>query len=244
MTAGASEPADIRRPRSNSFSTVGDNVKSAFSVRPSLGSRAASSATGMIYRSSASGHTSNSTFSQHPEMLAVHSDAKLPASPIATGAHYSTSPTRRLTPSPDSEHGSTELSSDADDEASPESPCAAAPQITSRTTRNIPSPTEYLDSEGYRENEEVGASTISNFGLPEAQAAANVSVPTIAAGDTEFTFSDGAGGAVTNPDVEGIPEALSMPKDLMPNEDAFEEEGLTTLERIFLLSRSEHAFHR
>lgn len=177
-------------------------------------------------------------------MLDVHSDAKLPASPIATGAHYSTSPTRRLTPSPDSEHGSTELSSDADDEASPESLCAAAPQITSRTTRNIPSPTEYLDSEGYRENEEVGASTISNFGLPEAQTAANVSVPTIAAGDTDFTFSDGAGGAVTNPDVEGIPEALSMPKDLMPNEDAFEEEGLTTLERIFLLSRSEHAFHR
>jgi hypothetical protein len=51
-------------------------------------------------------------------------------------------------------------------------------------------------------------------------------------------------GVVTDPDVEGLPEALSMPRDMMPSEDAFEDEGLTTLERIFLLSRSEHAFHR
>ncbi|KAJ9096805.1 hypothetical protein QFC21_005076 [Naganishia friedmannii] len=230
MTAGASEPADIRRPRSNSFSSVGDSTKPVFSGRPSLGSRAASSATGVNYKSSNSSNTSTSAFHQHSEMPPAHSDTKLLSSPFATAAHYSSSPILRLTPSPESERDPTELSPDADDEASPESPSVAASPMSSRTMRNFPSPTEHMNSERHRENEEVAGGTISNFGLPEAQAAANVSLPAPApaTGDTTFTFNDDAGGAMTNPDAEGMPEALSMPKDLMPNEDAFEEEGLTT----------------
>ncbi|KAJ9113627.1 hypothetical protein QFC22_005935 [Naganishia vaughanmartiniae] len=243
MTVGASEPADIRRPRSNSHSSVGDNAKPVFSTRPNLGGRAASSATGMNNRSSTSSNTSTFNTPQQIEMPDTNADAKLPSNPFAIG-NYSMSPALRLTPSPDSEHDSTELSPDADDEASPESPSVSAPPVSSRIMRSSPSPSEYVNAEGYRQSEAVAGNTISNFGLPEAQAAANVSLPAAATGDTMYTLHDVTGGVVTNPDVEGIPEALSMPKDLMPNEDAFEEEGLTTLERIFLLSRSEHAFHR
>lgn len=164
----------------------------------------------------------------------IHPDGPPPPNSFVTDDHYSLSLTLRLTPSPESEHDSAELSPDADDEASPESPSTAAPQISSSIR-------EEMSPEFYRGDEGGAGNTISSFGLPAAQAAANVSLPTASENDTTFVANNGA---VTNPDVEGIPEALSMPKDLMPNEDAFEEEGLTTLERIFLLSRSEHAFHR
>lgn len=39
-------------------------------------------------------------------------------------------------------------------------------------------------------------------------------------------------------------EAMAQPSNLLPADVAFEEEGLLTLERIFLLSKSEHVFHR
>lgn len=43
---------------------------------------------------------------------------------------------------------------------------------------------------------------------------------------------------------EELDEAMAMPTDVLPAEIAFEDEGLSTLERIFLLSKSEYAFHR
>ena len=39
-------------------------------------------------------------------------------------------------------------------------------------------------------------------------------------------------------------EVMAAPTDSLPADVAFEDEGLSTLERIFLLSKSEHAFHR
>lgn len=39
-------------------------------------------------------------------------------------------------------------------------------------------------------------------------------------------------------------EVMAVPKDLLPTDVAFEDEGLNTLERIFLLSKSEYPFHR
>jgi hypothetical protein len=39
-------------------------------------------------------------------------------------------------------------------------------------------------------------------------------------------------------------EVMATPTDSLPADVAFEDEGLSTLERIFLLSKSEHAFHR
>jgi len=39
-------------------------------------------------------------------------------------------------------------------------------------------------------------------------------------------------------------EVMAAPTDTLPADVAFEDEGLLTLERIFLLSKSEHAFHR
>jgi hypothetical protein len=39
-------------------------------------------------------------------------------------------------------------------------------------------------------------------------------------------------------------EVMAVPTDTLPADVAFEDEGLLTLERIFLLSKSEHAFHR
>jgi hypothetical protein len=99
--------------------------------------------------------------------------------------------------------------------------------------------------DGKAGNMESLATATMRFGLPEAQAGANVSFPGIGTGIGSLGQEGiAASAAEVDPDVEGVPEALSMPRDLMPSEDAFEDEGLTTLERIFLLSRSEHAFHR
>ena len=39
-------------------------------------------------------------------------------------------------------------------------------------------------------------------------------------------------------------EVMAAPTDSLPADVAFEDEGLLTLERIFLLSKSEHGFHR
>lgn len=94
------------------------------------------------------------------------------------------------------------------------------------------------------DGQESLATSATGFGLPRAQAGANVSFPSLGTSLEIGHEEPPAGGGEVDPDVEGIPEALSMPRDLMPSEDAFEDEGLTTLERIFLLSRSEHAFHR
>jgi serine/threonine-protein phosphatase 4 regulatory subunit 1 len=39
-------------------------------------------------------------------------------------------------------------------------------------------------------------------------------------------------------------EVMAAPKDVLPSDVAFEDEGLNTLERIFLLSKSDYPFHR
>ncbi|KAJ9104057.1 hypothetical protein QFC19_004191 [Naganishia cerealis] len=232
MTVGALEPADIRRPRSNSQSSLPEVAKPVLFSRPSLGSRA-NTTTGISYKSSIRSSSPVSTRQQHPKLASSHPNANLSPGPPAVYYH----PT-----SPESEYDLAESSPDADDEASPEL-LSPAKQYHFTTERDNNNRSKASDTEDDMEHVGEGV-TISNLGLPEAKTAANVSSSEAFKTETPLMTQDVPVGTVTDPDVEGIPEALSMPKDLMPNEDAFEDEGLTTLERIFLLSRSEHAFHR
>lgn len=240
MMAGAGEPSDIRRPRSNSHSASGENARPAMFSRPSLGGRAASSAAGMTYRSSPADHApvSESRDQSGPASPSLDDMPDMPAQQYPLDKQPSFSP--------ESDRDSGEVSPDADDEASPvHSP---SPNMESLSLSPVgllaESPNDTAFDRNAGEKESLAAATL-RFGLPEAQAGANVSFPGIGTGiDTLGQEGIIASGAEVDPDVEGIPEALSMPRDLMPSEDAFEDEGLTTLERIFLLSRSEHAFHR
>lgn len=126
------------------------------------------------------------------------------------------------------------MSPDADDEASPQHSPLNEPESLS------PSPERAVHEDDLLDDEQREDSGGSPFG--QDPAAEDLSQDT--AGVDLSDQSPPHDGLVADPDVEGLPEALSMPRDMMPSEDAFEDEGLTTLERIFLLSRSEHAFHR
>ena len=135
-----------------------------------------------------------------------------------------------------------ELSPDADDEASPQhSPLGETDRLSPSPERIVGQDPDHLAE---LDGEQQTAMAISPSSGPTGMLP--IKDPPHAATDFPVTDDHPAGvdGAVADPDVEGIPEALSMPRDMMPSEDAFEDEGLTTLERIFLLSRSEHAFHR
>jgi hypothetical protein len=232
MMAGASEPSDIRRPRSNSHSGPAEDIRPTSFTRPSLGGRAASSAAAMTYRSA-------------PASIAVtESQRSDPSSPPLANMPVQQYSSEDKAPSfsPESDRDSGEMSPDADDEASPvHSP---SPTVESLSLSPTGEETGAAESKGNMEDHESMETSTLGFGLPKAQAGANVSFPGVGTGLETGYEGTTVGGAEVDPDVEGIPEALSMPRDLMPSEDAFEDEGLTTLERIFLLSRSEHAFHR
>lgn len=233
MMAGATEPCDIRRPRSNSYSASGENSRPTMFTRPSLGGRTASSAAGTSYRSTPNivpAPGSQERPSSSSPVLQTHPNMPLQQYPSVPHPPFS----------PDSERSS--LSPDADDEASPEQ------SPLQETESSSPSPDPLIqatDGSFDHQDPENPAIVTSDFGLPEAQVGANVSFSDTGNGLQSAGHDRSiAGDAEIDPDAEGIPEALSMPRDLMPSEDAFEDEGLTTLERIFLLSRSEHAFHR
>lgn len=240
MMAGAGEPSDIRRPRSNSHSAAGENARPAMLSRPSLGGRAASSAAGMTYRSPPADHASVSEFR---EQTGLSSPTRVDMPDMST-TQYPLD--KQPSFSPESDRDSGEVSPDADDEASPvHSPSPNMESLSLSPVGPLAIARDDTALDGKAGNMESLATATMRFGLPEAQAGANVSFPGIGTGIGSLGQEGiAASAAEVDPDVEGVPEALSMPRDLMPSEDAFEDEGLTTLERIFLLSRSEHAFHR
>lgn len=233
MMAGASEPNDIRRSRSNSHSATTEDARPTMFTRPSLGGRAASSAAVIPHRSGPQQGVASAE-PQRPD-LSPPPRVDMPGQryPLNTAPSFS----------PESDRDSGEMSPDADDEASPVHSPSTAMETLSLSPAALRA--QETDAEWNRnDDQESLATSATGFGLPRAQAGANVSFPSMG---TSLEIGDEeppAGGGEVDPDVEGIPEALSMPRDLMPSEDAFEDEGLTTLERIFLLSRSEHAFHR
>lgn len=135
------------------------------------------------------------------------------------------------------------MSPDADDEASPQHSPAIEVERLSPSPERAEGEDAELDADGGQRGRTQDDSPV--FGQPDSSTEGNLHYdPTGVDLSLPEEQSQGFDGVVTDPDVEGLPEALSMPRDMMPSEDAFEDEGLTTLERIFLLSRSEHAFHR
>lgn len=155
----------------------------------------------------------------HQENLAelerVESMTKAVATPVATAQH----------PSPDSE-----LDSAAKSSASPSerTPGEAEPQAEEVD----PVLAEYDNTDNMQTSQEdgyfpEGGASYSAYGDDEDVESAVLDTPLPAA----------AGGNDSD-------EVMAVPTDMLPADVAFEDEGLLTLERIFLLSKSEHAFHR
>jgi hypothetical protein len=148
---------------------------------------------------------------------------------------------QRRTFSPDSDRDSAEMSPDADDEASPQHSPANEPERLSPSPEGAEGEDAELDNDGGLRRMQGSSPVFGQSDSAEGDRHYDSTGIDLSLPDDQRAVYDGV---VTDPDVEGLPEALSMPRDMMPSEDAFEDEGLTTLERIFLLSRSEHAFHR